>query len=533
MSELSVAVAALVVALVALVTAFGQLLQAYFATADGWRRCQSSVMGLWSKETKLRWRWAEFRFETYFMIPRIIYRTPIGLPKNGVIDGEVALTNSPANLDASMTLPGWEDEKARAYYNSDNGGNIVTDFIQHAGPRTTSVSLPTIQFIRKSWDFMPTDVVRPMASTTVSDIAIMARRLGMVWKKFDPGETMRAEGNGHIFTSSIARSLGIILQYSFTARTKNDNSFYIPVIQADKLGFGLVEFDPSLFGELDFDLDIGSFTGFAHSLTLLFSKHGNSWDRTEPMMFYVRSEMQNGDRSFIRGFNDLLPLCSRLLVLPCPTIGLMDRIPAPNTYHTGVTSSRAGFQVFTKKLQDLLFERGANVSPQLELILRYCLHLNSKEYDDLWHSGFLDGDAQTQKHKLQLRNLLIGYHTEMTAFLQESKVIYARLVIEHILSAALPAESDAPPASVNTGLWSEDLNWRHVASMEDYFKNLPGVARRVVKQHAYHLTETEAEDAWLAMIFRACCWQRSHCMILNVPPLPSEYWDSKMPVYIG
>lgn len=549
MSELSVAVAALIVALVALFTALGQLLQAYLATADGYRRCQDSVMGLWAKETKLRWRWAEFRFETTFVIPRIIYRSPMGLPKDGIVDGEVALTNTPENLAASMTFPGWDDRKAWSYYNSDNfccwvallahlhrqGGNIVADFMQHAGPRTTTVSLPTVQFIRKSWDFMPPDVVRPMASTTVSDIAVMAKRLGMIWKTFDPGESMRAEGNGHVFTSSIARSLGIILQYSFTARTKNDNSFYVPVVQADKLGFGLVEFDTTLFGEgvLDFDLDIGSFNGLAHSLTLLLSKYGINWDRTEPMMLYVKTEMDKGDRRFIRGFNDLLPLCSRSLVLPCPTIGWMDRIPAPNTYSAGVTSSRAGFQVFTKRLEQLVSERGTDVSPQLGVILVYAQDLNSAKYDALWYTGFLEGDAQTKRDKLELRNLSIDYQVTMTKFLQDSKVIYARLVIEHILSATLPAESDLPPPSVNTGLWSEDLNWRHVASMEDYFKKLPEVLQKVANQHQYHLTETQVEDAWFSMIFKAICWQRCHVMIISAPPLPSEYWNSKMPVYIG
>ncbi|KAG9241993.1 hypothetical protein BJ878DRAFT_195333 [Calycina marina] len=37
----------------------GQLLQQCFATADGYRRCQRSVMGEWSSKTRLRWRWRE------------------------------------------------------------------------------------------------------------------------------------------------------------------------------------------------------------------------------------------------------------------------------------------------------------------------------------------------------------------------------------------------------------------------------------------------------------------------------------------
>lgn len=50
-----IAVVALVVSLVALVATTGQLLQQYFSTADGYRRCQESVMEDWGKKTMLRW----------------------------------------------------------------------------------------------------------------------------------------------------------------------------------------------------------------------------------------------------------------------------------------------------------------------------------------------------------------------------------------------------------------------------------------------------------------------------------------------
>jgi hypothetical protein len=67
--DTNIAVVALVVALVALLTTIGQLLQQYLATADGYRRCQQSVMSHWAKRTRLRWRWSQFRFETLFVTP--------------------------------------------------------------------------------------------------------------------------------------------------------------------------------------------------------------------------------------------------------------------------------------------------------------------------------------------------------------------------------------------------------------------------------------------------------------------------------
>ena len=66
------AVAALAVAFVALCVSVGQLLQAFFGTAEGFRRCQSSVIGAWSVATRRHLRWGEFRFETKFTTPHII-----------------------------------------------------------------------------------------------------------------------------------------------------------------------------------------------------------------------------------------------------------------------------------------------------------------------------------------------------------------------------------------------------------------------------------------------------------------------------
>lgn len=52
--ENTLSIAALAVALVALIVAFGQVTGQYFATADGYRRCQSSVMGPWAKVCEYR-----------------------------------------------------------------------------------------------------------------------------------------------------------------------------------------------------------------------------------------------------------------------------------------------------------------------------------------------------------------------------------------------------------------------------------------------------------------------------------------------
>jgi len=64
-----VALIALVISLVALAATVLQLLQQYFATADGYRRCQPGVMGKWGTKTTTRIVWRELRYETIYYVP--------------------------------------------------------------------------------------------------------------------------------------------------------------------------------------------------------------------------------------------------------------------------------------------------------------------------------------------------------------------------------------------------------------------------------------------------------------------------------
>ena len=124
----------------------------------------------------------------------------------------------------------------------------------------------------------------------------------------------------------------------------------------------------------------------------------------------------------------------------------------------------------------------------------------------------------------------------MTTYLQRSNVVYRHLVGEHVL-VAIDNHTSSLRYGQSYGL--PDGSSDHLTlSMSDYFDRLPVTTQKVVEKCNYwnpniRLTVEEVEDAWFSMIFRAFCWQRSHVMISGVPPLPSEYWNSKMPVYIG
>lgn len=107
-------------------------------------------------------------------------------------------------------------ESERREFILKGGAYHVSD---HAKGRLSDATLPLTYRVTRSWDFMPPEVVRPFASTTVSDIAIIALRMGMSWKTFKPEEgAMEAEGNGQAMSSTLVRALGIMLRYTYTSQ---------------------------------------------------------------------------------------------------------------------------------------------------------------------------------------------------------------------------------------------------------------------------------------------------------------------------
>ena len=291
-SDTTISTIALAVALVALVTTVSQVLGQFLATADGYRRCQSSVMGGWAKLTHRRFRWSEMRFETLYTTPQFgLFPYMPGQSVSKEVDAygtkeihyqldgsawtkkatycettrgphlaggtenvswlrfiEALHKNSKDSLKffgISSNEIAWRNEPSTA---KDLMAQemILGDITQHAYG-SKGYLIPDLKMQRRCWDFVPPEVVRPLASVTVCDIAVMARRLGMVWKQFEPLDgNLRAEGNGHTITSTAVRSMGTVLQIGIkdflpsADPTEELNELYIPCEAADKMGFGIV-----------------------------------------------------------------------------------------------------------------------------------------------------------------------------------------------------------------------------------------------------------------------------------------------------
>ena len=329
----SLALAALLVALVALLNSVLQVLQQYFATADGYRRCSPSVIGEWARFTRRKFIFRELRFETVFASPFICMEVAYDvqelqkLPEAGaiaVLDGSEEMSKWPGLKSPSGTQDYRRDTMKRVRRKSSLSGlDVVQSFFSQTSltslwrrgaeskvfngqlNRTRSwlceefmqmdrdpaggvtenepvswisllqalqnyssamracglatmqdistgslrhgrVLAPTLRLSKKSWDFVPPEVLKPYAVTTVRDVAIMAQLLGLQWTVFNPEEgIMRAEGDGCIITSFQIRPLGTMVSFLKTdKRIENRRNLHgvvmSPLEGAIALGFGIL-----------------------------------------------------------------------------------------------------------------------------------------------------------------------------------------------------------------------------------------------------------------------------------------------------
>lgn len=292
---------ALAVALVALIIATAQLLGQYFATADGYRRCQPSVMGAWGKHTRLRWRWSQFRFETVFTTPEIML-LPLERPEERSNSHKLEHNRSLKWIASPETptpaCPTWQGNLLRVeeiddcYLGPIQSRCDASSFTK--GTPEVACWLPFLQslhdcemgvfrlgcyanlidskvlrrpacrFVQSSWDFMSPDLIYPLALTSVGDIAVMIERLRIKWSSFRPKDGVMRAGRSLVVYSTLVRSIGPILHFS-NGRAQFDHlvkapslnltqpeEVYVPSSDADMMRFGLLPIERSVLCQIEY-----------------------------------------------------------------------------------------------------------------------------------------------------------------------------------------------------------------------------------------------------------------------------------------
>ncbi|KAK4198924.1 hypothetical protein QBC40DRAFT_229118 [Triangularia verruculosa] len=583
----AVALAALIISIIALTSTIGQLLQQYFATADGYRRCLPSVMGRWGTKSERRWRWREFRFETIYYVPHISLHKLTSFGGDTVslskiwdedwrgtrhLNREYLLENDEFHNDSwgSGEMVCWVTFVKRLAQSEQSLAQAFRPLSQHPREwikwesRSGSVpSVPSIRVLRRSWDFMPPDVTRPLCRTTLADIAILALRLGMKWKEFDPPNgKLRAEGPQGIITSRFIRSIGLCLEYTDTEHDgtlgatvprKLDRILldsFLPVDDVSYFLFGIVRGNPRL---ACYDRRIDSPASITHFLDFL--------DSTSATPLHLSANLAKAMKQregWMPGFGDIIPITAPKL---SSAESLLCRIPMPNSYAPGVLRSKEGQQVFCARLRDMHTATGAS-SQQLAKIM---LHLDILERDhhDFWTAGDeVWGTIRLDEHISDLANAafrakeaysrtvhiildemedyLIGINVDPRGSIRGYKkelrrgFCYDTLLVEHIRMAVDSYEAAIEkliiPPSEWRGLSGGRRDWL-AACMNEYWDRLDVVCAAVSEY-----TDAPREliiDAWVSMIFRAFCWHHCHSLVPTGMNLNPEWHRNRMPVYLG
>lgn len=570
-----IALTALVVSALALICTVTQLLAQCFATVDGYRKCQPSVMGPWGRHTRLRWRWMEFRFETLFTVPKIGFNLSSPSPDGSGMAmppfcSSLELTQwhpSPASHqtgDWTGDLVGWvyilhylhqHDSSARRQIRVANY-NTASPPLQPQ--ETTFLRCPNIEIMRQSWDFVPSDVVRPLAFTSVSVIAVVARRLGLYWKQFEPyNSVFRAEGNHQVLTSTVVRGIGTILQYSRDPIMDTDAAAQAllrrtsPLLLSDDLGFGRVG-RGGVFNTEPLHLQIGCLADVVSTLPSLFSKPSDA----ESALATIKAQSDKTEKDAFVLLNDVVPLLTPFL-----GISVVERpiIPWPNTSARGLLASITAPRAFKECLCALIIRRGPGHHGLLSRILNAFRSLQKMglEGRNLWEfvapsSVAADMDCLPARETKRLWDVFVEMKDELGQSAVVRKGAYTELVAQHLI------------ASLRL-----DVGFGDVERMRRLFATLPDIAMAVLQSWVdeevgigslldgnadeggyeenaegnnegiegvvLRPSQEDVEDTWCCMMLRGMCWMRLHVIVPGAlaSPLQSEFYESKLPVYLG
>ncbi|KAM0547821.1 hypothetical protein ACHAPJ_010167 [Fusarium lateritium] len=563
-TEVIVAITALAVSAVALLIATGQILGQYYNTADGYRRCQYAVIGPWSQMTRRRFIWSQLRFEVLYTTPFIALASELTIRPIGF----KSISSAPRNrqeVQAAQTqrIPfkaSWVlfvDKLRRLQELSvssldptrrDARRDARTALPARAPPEHHNLVEPTVPCyveVEMSWDFMPPDLLRPVAPIALGDLIVLAHRLGLSWRELRPaaGE-LHAEGNNQTMIASMARSFGIVLHYLrdevFERRNRKNlrETLLIPTIAADKLGFGIItgtlgipelalQSQSALPGE---EMD---FSEVADSLDLI-----GVWPESREFIRKIWKEEQA-----LPGVGDILAVASPFLpVKHSSIVKALDPMSAEDR----VLASKQGREAFRNQLHIAITQLPND--PRLELkervrdiIARWTrgeemrteLSLGEEELDGDNHKVFEYLDYLRAQH-----NFTHDYFEHLM-----HQLPYKVLVSTHISNAIWIVENHAGYCFGPERMLRNQVD---KGIFEDYVRKLPDLVKDIMGHGESKLDNQADEDeiiyAWWVMMFRGLCWHRSVNLVRNRDRtqdrkqgmiIQSSLWGSQIPVYIS
>lgn len=189
--------ASLFLSLAAFIASFAisllQVLQQYAATAEGYRICQEAILGPWTKYKDRKFRFRELRYETRYSTPSIelgafwdgkyyLYKNHRALvggesdllvklddlekPKNKEWVGwlqfleELNTLHSKVIADLCVAAKDFQCIETNSNPDADSDPDRVLEYLAMKGPY---LGFPSFVPEEHSWDFMPAEVLKPLA----------------------------------------------------------------------------------------------------------------------------------------------------------------------------------------------------------------------------------------------------------------------------------------------------------------------------------------------------------------------------------
>ncbi|CCD47651.1 hypothetical protein ACHAQE_007363 [Botrytis cinerea] len=554
---------ALIVAVIALLTTCLQVAQQYFSSAEGYRRCAESVMGLWSGGTHRQLRIREFRVEVVFEVP-VIFVAPPSNQRGPIMNRPIHYIDGTPESYKNTKVRQPDDQKKkdretiqRIHTADDERASWVTllsslqteELKSREWDNATRLKKPTgdlikspeyelavgVQVKTRSWDFVPASMTKPYATSAICHLVEMMAFLGMYWKVFDQILwNLRAEGNGFILTSTTVHGLGVMVVFTVTGQSEFKQDRVIPSNDVKALCFGTV---PNIFEEREYlekvdtesqslELKFGSQDDVDMTLESLGCKPLilERYRKDHRHIFSVSFEIIGmlGKVTRIRGSN--------FKMIPNPTQDpWLKKAGSKPAWRVSKLMT-----IFQKKLCDIV-EKESNIygpsrpHPFTKIIERWQTILRSlnpgKEIDEynlsiemreMIHNA-IDEETKYLLHDLRQKDVLqvvVAHLDKVTEILAQPK---------SSLNSIVSAQKEEP-------------------LLNEYFdKILPAVSAPVIDGEELSLSEKEKETEkekratiWVSLMFRMLCWLLLHDWNKDdrcgVPP---DLKGSRMPVFIG
>ncbi|TGO33846.1 hypothetical protein BHYA_0225g00290 [Botrytis hyacinthi] len=545
---------ALIIAVIALLTTCLQVAQQYFSSAEGYRRCAESVMGLWSGGTHRQLRIREFRVEVVFEVPVILVappnnkRGPIMNKPIHYIDGTTESYKNTKVREPDDQLKKDEESIQRIHTADDERASWVTllsslqteelesrkwDKLNRL-TRPTGIKCPEyelavgLQVKTRSWDFVPASMTKPYATSAICHLVEMMALLGMYWKVFDQIQwNLRAEGNGFILTSTTVHGLGVMVVFTVTGKSTFEQDRVIPSNDVKALCFGTV---PNIFEEKDYlekvDTESQSLElkfGSEDDVELTLESLGCTPDilkryrKDHRHIFSVSFEIIGmlGKVTRIRGSN--------FRMIPNPTQDpWLKKAGSKPAWKVSKLMT-----IFQEKLEDL-YRKESDVDKPSKLDLFDKIMKRWQDIQSLRPGEEIDEYNLTIEEREMIHDAIDEQTKYLLHELRQKDVL--QVVVAHLNEVTKILEDH------NSSLNSIVSVQKEEPFLSIYFeKILPAVAERDIDEKELSSSEREQRNIiWISLMFRMLCWLLLHDWNKDdkcgVPP---DLKGSRMPVFIG